>query len=100
MRVFLLLFSITIAVLAITFRDTLTNIFLDNNITSFKSLSLIPLRAIYGAPKTANMTIPRAIRKSFEAIEQSEGVGARVRRSIGTPQRRLSEIPYVPYFGI
>jgi quercetin 2,3-dioxygenase len=34
------------------------------------------------------MTIPRAIRKAFLAIEQSEGAGARVRRSIGTPQLR------------
>lgn len=33
------------------------------------------------------MTI-RAISKSFLAIEQSEGAGARVRRSIGTPQLR------------
>ena len=31
---------------------------------------------------------PRKIQKSFLAIEQSEGVGARVRRSIGTPQLR------------
>ena len=29
------------------------------------------------------ITTPRAIQKSFLAIEQSEGVGARVRRSIG-----------------
>jgi len=34
------------------------------------------------------MTIPRAIRKAFLAIEQAEGAGARVRRSIGTPQLR------------
>ncbi|KAL8652430.1 MAG: hypothetical protein Q9226_004277 [Calogaya cf. arnoldii] len=31
------------------------------------------------------MTTPRAIHKAFLAREQSEGVGARVRRSIGTP---------------
>jgi quercetin 2,3-dioxygenase len=36
----------------------------------------------------ANMTIPRKIHKSFLAIEQSEGAGARVRRSIGTPKLR------------
>ncbi|CAN8104545.1 unnamed protein product [Discula destructiva] len=34
------------------------------------------------------MSIPRAIRKAFLAIEQAEGAGARVRRSIGTPQLR------------
>ncbi|KAG9240565.1 RmlC-like cupin domain-containing protein [Calycina marina] len=32
------------------------------------------------------MTVSRAIAKVFLAIEQSEGAGARVRRSIGTPQ--------------
>ncbi|KAL8784503.1 MAG: hypothetical protein Q9195_009013, partial [Heterodermia aff. obscurata] len=34
------------------------------------------------------MSTPRAIRQVFLAIEQSEGVGARVRRSIGTPKLR------------
>ncbi|RHZ72623.1 hypothetical protein CDV55_107250 [Aspergillus turcosus] len=35
-----------------------------------------------------NMSIPRAIRQVFLAIEQGEGAGARVRRSIGTPKLR------------
>ena len=35
-----------------------------------------------------NMTTSRAIRQVFQAIEQSEGAGARVRRSIGTPKLR------------
>ncbi|XXG97450.1 hypothetical protein Hte_003751 [Hypoxylon texense] len=34
------------------------------------------------------MSVPRAIRKVFLAVEQAEGAGARVRRSIGTPQLR------------
>jgi quercetin 2,3-dioxygenase len=34
------------------------------------------------------MSVPRAIRFAFHAIEQSEGVGARVRRSIGTAKLR------------
>lgn len=34
--------------------------------------------------KVAKDFVPRAIYKSFLAVEQSEGVGARVRRSIGT----------------
>ncbi|KAE8443924.1 hypothetical protein EG329_001234 [Mollisiaceae sp. DMI_Dod_QoI] len=34
------------------------------------------------------MTVARAIRKAFLAVEQAEGAGARVRRSIGTPQLR------------
>ncbi len=40
------------------------------------------------------MSIPRAIRKVFLAIEQSEGAGARVRRSIGTPQLRNFAVPH------
>ena len=95
MKVLLLFFSITVAFLSIAFKDTiitsiesLTSDFYNTNTTAFKGLPLIPPRAIYGAPKPANMTIPRAIRKVFLAIEQSEGAGARVRRSIGTPQLR------------
>ncbi|KAN0090590.1 RmlC-like cupin [Hyaloscypha variabilis] len=95
MRVLLLLFSIIVAFLSIAFKDTiittiesLTSGFSTTNTAAFKGPPLIPPRAIYGAPKAVNMTIPRAIRKAFLAIEQSEGAGARVRRSIGTPQLR------------
>lgn len=35
-----------------------------------------------------NMTVPRAIKQAFLAVEQAEGAGARVRRSIGTPKLR------------
>lgn len=35
-----------------------------------------------------NMSVPRTIRQAFLAIEQAEGAGARVRRSIGTPKLR------------
>ncbi|KAL8816273.1 MAG: hypothetical protein Q9191_008360, partial [Dirinaria sp. TL-2023a] len=38
--------------------------------------------------KSANMTALRAIKQVFLAVEQSEGAGARVRRSIGTPKLR------------
>jgi redox-sensitive bicupin YhaK (pirin superfamily) len=94
MRVLFLFSSILIAVLSIIFRDTLiatielysTHYFNTNTTTAFKGLPLIPPRALYGIPKSANMTIPRTIRKAFLAREQAEGAGARVRRSIGTPQ--------------
>jgi hypothetical protein len=95
MRVLLLLFSIIVAFLSIAFRETLittiesfTTELFNTNTTNFKGLPLFPPSAIYGAPKSANMTIPRAIRKAFLAVEQAEGAGARVRRSIGTPQLR------------
>jgi quercetin 2,3-dioxygenase len=44
--------------------------------------------AFFAPTKAANMSVPRAIRQAFLAIEQSEGAGARVRRSIGTPKLR------------
>ncbi|KKY21493.1 putative pirin [Phaeomoniella chlamydospora] len=49
---------------------------------SFPGLPLIP------EDIATKMSVPRAIRFAFNAIEQSEGAGARVRRSIGTPKLR------------
>ncbi|KAK4133163.1 RmlC-like cupin [Trichocladium antarcticum] len=53
---------------------------------------------------TAAKLIPRLIRSSVLAVEQSEGAGARVRRSIGTPQLRnlspflmLDRMYYLPF---
>lgn len=34
------------------------------------------------------MSVARTIVKAFKAIEKAEGAGARVRRSVGTPQLR------------
>ncbi len=51
--------------------------------------------------QAANMSIPRAIRQAFLAIEQSEGAGARVRRSIGTPKlRNFSPFLMLDHFAI
>lgn len=48
-----------------------------------------------------DMSVPRAIRKVFLAAEQSEGAGARVRRSIGTPQlRNFSPFLMLDHFSI
>ncbi|KAI1266198.1 RmlC-like cupin domain-containing protein [Xylariaceae sp. FL1019] len=47
------------------------------------------------------MSIPRAISKVFLAVEQAEGAGARVRRSIGTPQlRNFSPFLMLDHFSI
>lgn len=47
------------------------------------------------------MSIPRAIRKVFLAVEQAEGAGARVRRSIGTPQlRNFSPFLMLDHFSV
>lgn len=47
-----------------------------------------PPPIFFASSKPANMSTSRAIRQAFLAIEQSEGAGARVRRSIGTPRLR------------
>lgn len=52
------------------------------NTERFSGLPAIP------PTNSANMTVPRTIQKAFLATEQSEGAGARVRRSIGTPNLR------------
>ena len=44
--------------------------------------------SLFASPESVNMSVPRAIRQAFLAIEQSEGAGARVRRSIGTAKLR------------
>jgi redox-sensitive bicupin YhaK (pirin superfamily) len=47
------------------------------------------------------MSVPRTIRKVFLAIEQAEGAGARVRRSIGTAQlRNFSPFLMLDHFSI
>lgn len=97
----LLFLSLVIALLSYTFRDTLIHhleitkeTFLPQGPSTepttpqFAGLPVIQPKEIYGEPKPANMSIPRAIRKAFLAVEQAEGAGARVRRSIGTPQLR------------
>ena len=49
----------------------------------------------------ATMSVPRTIRLAFLATEQSEGVGARVRRSIGTSRlRHLSPFLMLDHFSV
>lgn len=48
-----------------------------------------------------NMSVARAIRKVFLAVEQAEGAGARVRRSVGTPQlRNFSPFLMLDHFSV
>lgn len=57
--------------------------------------------SICNQDKPTNMTTLRAIRQVFLAIEQSEGAGARVRRSIGTPKlRNFSPFLMLDHFSI
>jgi hypothetical protein len=47
------------------------------------------------------MSVSRTIQKAFLAVEQAEGAGARVRRSIGTPQlRNFSPFLMLDHFSI
>ena len=63
---------------------------------------LKPLNPALVAPTALpNMTVPRDIKQSFLAIEQSEGVGAKVRRSIGTPKlRNFSPFLMLDHFSV
>ncbi|KAH8596868.1 pirin-like protein [Bisporella sp. PMI_857] len=96
MKVLFVLFSIIIAFLSTVFKDALaphlttitTQLINSTIVTTIRGVPQTKSQEIHKVPESANMTVPRAIRKAFLAIEQSEGVGARVRRSIGTPQLR------------
>lgn len=85
--------------------DTVTTIY--GNISSNSSTNTNPAATestISQEPvpvPAANMSIPRAIRKVFLAVEQAEGAGARVRRSIGTPQlRNFSPFLMLDHFSV
>jgi len=57
--------------------------------------------SFFAPSKSANMSIPRAIRQAFLAVEQAEGAGARVRRSIGTAKlRNFSPFLMLDHFNI
>ena len=64
-----------------------SSIKVDPNSTSLFNPKL-PFAQLHFLSPRRNMTVPRKINKAFLAIEQSEGAGARVRRSIGTPKLR------------
>lgn len=70
---------------------------------TFNSTLILPFTppTFFSHSKPANMSVPRAIRQVFPAIEQSEGAGARVRRSIGTPQlRNFSPFLMLDHFSV
>jgi redox-sensitive bicupin YhaK (pirin superfamily) len=75
-------------------KDLLARTMSTKGTTTFRGLPVIP-----DEPLTT--TAPRKIAKSFLAIEQSEGAGARVRRSVGTPQlRNFSPFLMLDHFAI
>jgi hypothetical protein len=103
MKILLLICSIIFAFFSVTFRDTLYNTWKHSSRllttetgsgehqylkSAFEGLVSFTSKEIYRSPDSKNMATPRAIRKAFLAVEQAEGAGARVRRSIGGPQLR------------
>lgn len=60
----------------------------------------VPIEETHTAT-SMNMSVPKAIRKAFLAVEQAEGAGARVRRSIGTPQlKNFSPFLMLDHFNV
>lgn len=67
----------------------------------FSALTTSRTKAPFTTRSLANMTTPRRIQKAFLANEQSEGVGARVRRSIGTAAvRNFSPFLMLDHFSV
>ncbi|MCJ1286458.1 hypothetical protein MMC26_005803 [Xylographa opegraphella] len=115
-----LLLSITICLAAsLLYSSSSLSKFLTSSLSSFSSFSSLtalglssasssPAFNIFSLPFTppsffspANMSTPRSIALSFLATSQSEGAGASVRRSIGTPQlRRLSPFLMLDHFTV
>ncbi|KAK3983793.1 RmlC-like cupin domain-containing protein [Cladorrhinum sp. PSN332] len=72
----------------------------EDNISTPEQPTTITLNFTTAATKMSKF-IPRAIRKALLAVEQSEGAGARVRRSIGTPAlRSLTPFLMLDHFSV
>lgn len=118
MKLFAILLSITVGILSVVlFREHLieTASALYDNLTSLTTSNSSSNSNIDSAAMTdssapqeqpaaaveASVSTPRAIRKAFLAVEQAEGAGARVRRSIGTPQlKNFSPFLMLDHFSV
>lgn len=93
MKTYILISTLTIACISIIFRDSLYHTLKQTSALAtinpvFKGIPPLPFSDIYELRKPENMGVLRDIGKTFLAIEQSEGAGARVRRAIGGMQLR------------
>lgn len=104
MKLFAILLSITVGILSVVlFKEHIieTASALYDNIVTFTSNSSSNIDSAAMTDSPANVSAPRAIRKAFLAVEQSEGAGARVRRSIGTPQlKNFSPFLMLDHFSV
>jgi len=117
----LISFLICITAIVVFYKDSIVSRFntqlyiplLGNSLTSnitapssapsatFLGLPVVPPSFDSVASTTSDMSVSRAIRQAFLAIEQSEGVGARVRRSIGTAKlRNFSPFLMLDHFSV
>lgn len=105
MKAYLLILSFAIAITSILYTDTLTSALqtVKQILYTTATTDSINKPHFYNPSTTETMTttIPRTIRKAFLAVQQSEGAGAKVRRSIGTSQlRHLSPFLMLDHFTI
>ncbi|KAG8163186.1 hypothetical protein KVR01_007664 [Diaporthe batatas] len=102
MRVFTILLSITVGILSVVlFKEHIleTASAVYNNLSIFTATN--SNNNNNSETMAAKASIPRAIRKAFLAVEQAEGAGARVRRSIGTPQlKNFSPFLMLDHFSV
>jgi len=103
MKTLPLLVSIVIGICSVVvFRERILDIasFATSHLYS-SSNTTVDTAAVDTHLHAANMSAPRAIRKVFLAVEQAEGAGARVRRSIGTPNlKNFSPFLMLDHFSI
>lgn len=110
MRTFSIILSILVGILSIVFfREHIlktasvlySNYNDDNNNNETVTVDSSNVATKEHTRTTSNMSVPRAIRKAFLAAEQAEGAGARVRRSVGTPQlRNFSPFLMLDHFNV
>lgn len=97
-------FSIVLCIVATLAYNSIFNTFQLQAIARLRSFSILTTSRVKPPSPTrslANMTTPRRIQKAFLAKEQSEGVGARVRRSIGTAAlRNFSPFLMLDHFSV
>lgn len=104
MKLFAILLSITVGILSVVLfkehiLETATAVY--NNLIIFTTNNSSSNIINSSDTMAAKASVPRAIRKAFLAIEQAEGAGARVRRSIGTPQlKNFSPFLMLDHFSV
>lgn len=103
MKILTILLSITVGILSVVlFKEH----FIETATTLYNNLSILTTatnrnNTTSNETMAAKASIPRAIRKAFLAVEQAEGAGARVRRSIGTPQlKNFSPFLMLDHFSV